>query len=66
MAKLQTMSITKRTVDRLSVEDKDAVFGAGICPVSEYGYTPRVPRSSLFSAEGADGRSGRHLADTGS
>ena len=26
MAKLQTRSITKRTVDRLSVEDKDAVF----------------------------------------
>ena len=26
MAKLQTVSITKRTVDRLSVEDRDAVF----------------------------------------
>ena len=58
MAKLQTVSITKRTVDRLSVEDRDAVFWNRDLPGFGYGYIPLVPRSWLFSAEGAVGRSG--------
>ena len=71
MAKLQTVSITKRTVDRLSVEDRDAgVLGPGPARVRGTGISVRrqglrgsVPRERSVAAGDArpvrahDGRS---------